>query len=77
MEKLKRVNETRRPMISRLSSTAKNQVTNHKRQLMAAVRRIDYLVAERDEAVKKCEQMKKYVRPSPSPKRPSAAEAGC
>ena len=59
--KLKRINETRRPMISRLSATAKNQVGTHKRQLMAAVRRIDYLVAERDEAVKKCEQMKKYV----------------
>eukprot|EP00519_Triparma_laevis_P006506 CAMPEP_0182506388 /NCGR_PEP_ID=MMETSP1321-20130603/21150_1 /TAXON_ID=91990 /ORGANISM="Bolidomonas sp., Strain RCC1657" /LENGTH=398 /DNA_ID=CAMNT_0024712121 /DNA_START=80 /DNA_END=1272 /DNA_ORIENTATION=+ len=61
VERLKRVVDTRRPMIQKLATAAKNQALTHKRQLMAAVRRIDYLVQERDEAVKKKKELEKYV----------------
>ena len=59
--RLKRIVETRRPVVNKLASSARNNALRHKRQLTAAVRRIDYLVEERDSAVKKCKELEKYV----------------
>jgi hypothetical protein len=61
VQKLEAIEMRRRPVIQRLTTTAKTQASTHKRQLMAAVRRIAFVVQERDEAVTKFGELRKYV----------------
>ena len=61
LDRLRKYVDDRRPVVRRLAETATAMQAKHKRDLSAAVRRIENLVEDRDKLEVKCDELSRYV----------------